>query len=67
MAQWVKDPMLSLQPLRSLLWHGFNPWSGNFHLAWAQSKKQKMKKEKRQEEEEDEEEEEGLVSSNLQL
>ena len=25
MAQQVKDPVLSL------LWHGFNPWPGNFH------------------------------------
>ena len=25
MAQWVKDPALSMQLLRSLLWRGFNP------------------------------------------
>ena len=24
MAQWVKDPMFSV------LWHGFEPWPGNF-------------------------------------
>ena len=29
MAQLVKD--LSL----SLLWHGFDPWPGNFHMPWA--------------------------------
>ena len=26
MAQWVKDPVLLLQQLESLLWHRFNPW-----------------------------------------
>ena len=26
MVQWVKDPVLSLQWLRSLPWHGFDPW-----------------------------------------
>jgi len=25
-AQWVKDPALSLQQLGSLPWCGFNPW-----------------------------------------
>ena len=29
-AQWVKDPVLSLQCLVSL--HGFNPWPGNFNM-----------------------------------
>ena len=28
MAQLVKDLVLSLQPLGSLLWHGFIPWPG---------------------------------------
>ena len=32
-AQWVKDLALTL------LWHGFNPWPGNFHMLWAQPKK----------------------------
>ena len=32
MAQWVKDPALSL------LWPGFIPWLGNFHMPWAQPK-----------------------------
>ena len=34
-AQWVKDPALSLQRLRSLLWLRFDPWCRNFHLLWA--------------------------------
>ena len=28
-AQWVKDPALSLLWLWLLLWQGFNPWPGN--------------------------------------
>ena len=27
-AQWVKDLALSL------LWRGFDPWPGNFHIPW---------------------------------
>ena len=35
MAQWVKDPALSLQWLRwSLLWLRFGPWPRNFHMLW---------------------------------
>ena len=30
--QQVKDPALSLKWLGLLLWHGFDPWSGNFHM-----------------------------------
>ena len=31
--QWVKNPALfNLQQFRLLLWHGFDPWPGNFHL-----------------------------------
>ena len=41
MVQWVKDPVLSLQWLRSLLWRGFDPWPGNFHLPKEQPKKKK--------------------------
>ena len=33
MAQWVKDPVLSL------LWYKFDPWLGNFCLPRLQSKK----------------------------
>ena len=32
MAQRVKDPVLSLQQLRSLLWCWFSLWPGNFHM-----------------------------------
>ena len=39
--QWVKDPMLSLQWLRSLLWHRFNPWPANFHMPWGWPKERK--------------------------
>ena len=28
--QWVKDLVVSLQWLGSLLWHGFDPWPRNF-------------------------------------
>ena len=30
LVQQVKDPELSLQWLRSLLWHRFDPWPRNF-------------------------------------
>ena len=43
-AQLVKDPALSLQRLRSLLWCGFDPSLKNFHMLWAGPKeKQKQK------------------------
>ena len=41
LAQWIKDLALSLQQLRSLLWHGFNPWPENFHMLQASSSSQK--------------------------
>lgn len=31
MAQWFKNPPLSLQQPGSLLSHGFDPWSSHFH------------------------------------
>ena len=34
-AQWVKDPVLSLQRLGSLLWHRFDSWPGDFLRPWA--------------------------------
>ena len=34
-AQQVEDLVLLLLWLRSLLWHGFNPWPGNFHMLQA--------------------------------
>ena len=36
MAQQVKDPVLSLQWLWSLLWRSLHPWPGNFHTSQAQ-------------------------------
>ena len=41
MTQQVKDPVLSLQQLRSLLWHGFDPWPGNVHMPQLQPEKKK--------------------------
>ena len=29
---WLEDPALLLQQLESLLWCGFHPWPGNFHI-----------------------------------
>ena len=44
MAQQVQDPVLSLQQLRSLLWHGFDPWPGNFCMLWLRKKKKKFQR-----------------------
>ena len=35
-AQWVKDPALSLLWLWLQLWHGFDPWPRNFCMPQAQ-------------------------------
>ena len=45
MAQWVKDPALSLLWLRLQLWHWFYLWPQNFHIkkAWAKIKKERNK------------------------
>ena len=45
MAQWVKDLALSLLWLWLLLWLGFDPWPGNFHMlqVWPKNKRQKQK------------------------
>ena len=40
-AQWVKDLVLSLLWLKSLLRHGFEPWPGNFCMPQAWPKKKK--------------------------
>ena len=50
MAQRVKDLVLSLQWLRSLLWHRFQPWPRNFHMPWAWPKRKKKSSVKRREE-----------------
>ena len=39
---WVKDLALSLQWPRLLLWHGFSPWPGNFHMPQEWQKKKKI-------------------------
>ena len=39
----VKDLMLSLQWLGSLLWCGFNPWPWNFHVPWVEPKPKRYK------------------------
>ena len=44
MTHWVKDPVLSLQWLGSLLWRGFHSWPGNFCMPQAQPKRKKGKK-----------------------
>ena len=46
MAQKVKDLVLSLQWLGSLLCCGFSPWPRNFHMpqAWPKKKKKSSKK-----------------------
>ena len=39
-AQWIKDPALSLQQLRLLLWLRFSPWPENFYILQVQPKGQ---------------------------
>ena len=46
MAQGVRDLVLSLQWLESLLWHGFDSWPRNFHIPWVQPKKKRKEKKK---------------------
>ena len=41
-AQRIKDLVLSLLCLWLLLWCGFDPWLGNFHMPGAQTKKTKQ-------------------------
>ena len=41
MAQQSKDPVLPLQWLRLLLWHGFTPWPGKLAHAVGVVKKEK--------------------------
>ena len=44
MVQWVKEPVLSLLWLGSLLWCRFSPWPRNFCMPWVWQKKKKKKK-----------------------
>lgn len=39
MPQQVKDPVLPLQQLGSLLWYGFDTWPGDVHWPVAEAKK----------------------------
>ena len=39
--QWIKDPALYLQWSGLLLWHGFDPRPGNFHMPQAWPKEEK--------------------------
>lgn len=39
----VNDPAMSLQQLRSLLWHRFDAWPRHFQMPWAQTKKKREK------------------------
>ena len=50
LAQWVKDLVLSLLWLRSLLWRRFDPWLRNFHIPPGQPKNRKEKEEEGEEE-----------------
>ena len=40
-SQWVKDLALSVLWLGSLLWHGFDSWTGNFHMPQVQPRRKK--------------------------
>ena len=44
--QHVKDLVLSLQWLWSLLWHRFDPWPRNFHMPGVRTKKKKKERKK---------------------
>ena len=35
----IKNPALPLLWFGSLLWHGFDPWPGNFCIPWGSQKK----------------------------
>ena len=51
MAEQVKDLILSLFWLGTLLWCRFDPWTGNFCMLWAWPQKKKRKKERRKKKE----------------
>ena len=48
MAPQVKDLVLSLLWLRSLVWHGFDPWPGKLHMLQARPQGKKEEKGGRQ-------------------
>ena len=35
---WLRIQCCHFQRLEFLLWHGFHPWPGKFHMLWTQSK-----------------------------
>ena len=43
-AQWIKDPALSLQWLKLLLWHGFDLWPRDFCKLWLPQKERKKER-----------------------
>ena len=47
MIQWVKDPELSPMWPKLLLWCGFDPRPGNFHMPQVWLKKEKKERKKR--------------------
>ena len=47
MTQWVKDPALSLQHLRSLLMRRLDPQPRNFRMLQVRPKKEKKKKKRK--------------------
>lgn len=49
-AQWVKDPTLSLKGLGLLLWFRFDSWLGNFHMLWLLPKKKRKEKKRNKKE-----------------
>lgn len=46
--QWVQNPSLSLQWVRLLLWHGFDPWPRHFCMSrvWPKQKQTNQTKPK---------------------
>ena len=52
MVQLVKDLVLSLQPMGSLLWPGLDPWPGNFQTSiccgYSRKKRERRKRKGRQ-------------------
>ena len=49
MVKLVKDPVLSLQQLRLLLWQEFEPWPRDFHMPRCMGIAKKKKKKWRSE------------------
>ena len=46
MAQQIKDPGLSLQWFKLLLWHGFAPWPRTLHMSGGGGKERKKERKK---------------------